>query len=131
MKRVLVIIVITNMMIGCATLTSDAMTPVSLSFSDGSEGMCSLKNKRGSWTANIPETVSIRRSDDALQFDCKNVHGIESVGSIPSSVGGKIIASAVFLDFGITDAITDKHREYPHSFVVPMKKRDKVSQVEQ
>jgi hypothetical protein len=35
-------------------------------------------------------------------------------------MGGKIIASAVFLDFGIVDAITDKHREYPASYVIPV-----------
>jgi len=36
-------------------------------------------------------------------------------------MGGKIIASAVFLDFGIVDSITDKHREYPPSFVIPIR----------
>jgi predicted unusual protein kinase regulating ubiquinone biosynthesis (AarF/ABC1/UbiB family) len=35
-------------------------------------------------------------------------------------MGGKIIASAVFLDFGIVDSITDKHREYPESYVIPV-----------
>ena len=35
----------------------------------------------------------------------------------------QIVASAVFLDFGITDAITDKHREYPASYVIPIKKK--------
>jgi hypothetical protein len=30
------------------------------------------------------------------------------------------VASAVFIDLGITDAITDMHREYPASFVVPL-----------
>jgi hypothetical protein len=38
-------------------------------------------------------------------------------------MGGKIVASAVFIDFGITDAIIDKHREYPASFVIPIKKK--------
>ena len=28
--------------------------------------------------------------------------------------------SAIFLDFGITDAITDMHRNYPSSFVIPV-----------
>lgn len=36
-------------------------------------------------------------------------------------MGAKIIASAVFIDFGITDAITDKHRKYAGSFVIPIK----------
>ena len=26
-----------------------------------------------------------------------------------------------FLDFGIVDAITDKHRNYPASFVIPVR----------
>lgn len=107
---------------GCATLTEDANTPVALSFSDGSEGACTLRNKRGAWQAEIPEIVSIRKSDDALQYDCQTTDGREAVGSIPSTMGAKIVASAFFLDLGITDAITDKHRKYPDSFVIPMKR---------
>ena len=38
-------------------------------------------------------------------------------------IGAKIVANAVFLDFGIiVDATTDKDREYPVSFVIPIKK---------
>lgn len=48
--------------------------------------------------------------------------GGTAVGGIPNTMGGKIVASAVFLDFGIVDSITDKHREYPASFVIPIKK---------
>ena len=108
--------------IGCATITNDANVPISLSFSDGSSGQCQLDNKRGAWTANIPGTVSVRRSDDALKFRCSTEDDRESYGSIPSEMGGKIVASAVFLDFGIVDSITDKHRNYPASFVIPVKK---------
>jgi len=107
-------------LVGCATLTNDAMTPVSVSFSDGSAGGCVFENKRGRWQTPIPVTVMVRRSDDPLKWQCKSEDGRETVGSIPSTVGAKIVASAVFIDFGITDAITDKHREYPASFVIPM-----------
>lgn len=106
--------------VGCATLTSDAMTPVALSFGDGSSGKCQLTNKRGAWSAEIPSTVSIRRSDDVLQYQCETEDGREALGSIVSTIGAKIVASAVFLDLGIIDAITDKHREYPASFVIPV-----------
>jgi Short C-terminal domain len=119
MKK-LIVAVFAMWTVGCATLTSDAMTPVALSFGDGSNGECRLTNKRGDWSADIPSTVSIRRSDDSLKYDCKTEDGREAVGSIPSTVGAKIVASAVFIDFGITDAITDKHREYPASFVIPI-----------
>jgi hypothetical protein len=107
---------------GCATLTEDAMTPISFSFSDGSNGECQLSNKRGAWTVQIPDTVYVRKSDDALHVRCKTSDGRETANAIPSEMGGKIIASAIFLDFGITDAITDKHRKYIASYVIPIKK---------
>jgi len=107
---------------GCATLTEDAMTPIALSFSDGAEGLCNLSNKRGAWSTPIPGTISVRKSDDALKYDCASEDGRKAFGSIPSEMGGKIVASAVFIDFGITDAITDKHRRYPPGFVIPLPK---------
>lgn len=108
--------------VGCATLTEDAMTPIAITFSDGSNGKCKLQNKRGAWPTQIPTTVSIRKSDDGLKYDCETEDGRKTFGEIPSEMGAKIIASAVFLDFGITDAITDKHRKYPVSFVIPIQK---------
>ena len=98
------------------------MTPIMLSFSDGSSGECRLENKRGVWDTELPDTVMVRKSDDTLRFKCESEDGREAVGGIPSRMGAKIIASAVFIDFGITDAITDKHREYPTSVVIPLPK---------
>jgi len=114
--------VLASSLAACATLTEDAMTPVAFSFGDGSSGTCNLQNKRGAWPTPIPATVSIRKSDDALVYDCTTEDGRKAFGSIPSEMGGKIIASAVFIDLGITDAITDKHRQYPASFVIPIEK---------
>lgn len=111
------------MLAGCATLTEDAMTPVALTFSEGSNGKCNLSNKRGVWQTTIPTTVSVRKSDDGLKYDCETQDGRKAVGMIPSTMGGKIIASAVFIDFGITDAITDKHRQYPASFVIRVEQK--------
>ncbi len=108
--------------VGCATLTEDAMTPIALSFSDGSNGECNLQNKRGVWVVNLPTTASVRKSDDVLKYECKTEDGRTAAGGISSTMGGKIIASAIFLDFGITDAITDKHRRYASSFVIPIRK---------
>lgn len=105
---------------GCATLTEDAMTPVALSFSDGTRGTCGLSNKRGGWQLAVPGVASVRKSDDALRYNCQGSGGRLAAGAIPSSMGGKIVASAVFLDFGIVDAITDKHRQYPASYVIPI-----------
>lgn len=107
----------------CATITNDPNVPVSFTFSDGSEGTCQISNKRMALTIDIPSTPMVRRSDDGLKYDCETSDGRKSFGSIPSTMGGKIVASAVFLDFGIVDAITDKHRNYPANFVLPVKKQ--------
>ena len=120
--KALVAISILAIASGCATITSDPMVPIMLSFSDGSNGECTLSNKRGVWKTEVPTTASVRRSDDTLKFECETEDGREAIGGIPSSVGAKIIASAVFIDFGITDAITDMHREYPLTVVIPIEK---------
>ena len=107
----------------CATIVNDANIPVAISFSDGSEGRCKLSNKRANYDVEVPGTHLIRRSDDALRYDCETKTGKKGFGSIPSTLeGGKLAASVFFWDLGITDSITDKHRIYPSSFVVPVKK---------
>ena len=106
----------------CASITNDAFVPVAISFSDGSSGTCKIDNKRMFIEAAIPSAPLIRRSDDNLNLNCKTEDGRTAVAIVPSTMGGKIVASAVFLDFGIVDSITDKHREYPASYVVPVKK---------
>ena len=108
---------------GCATLTSDAMTQIMVSFSDGSDGKCTFDNKRGSWSGAVPGTISVRRSDDSLRFSCKTDDGRDAAGSTASEYGAKHLASVVFLDFGITDAITDKHRSYTASLVIPVESK--------
>ena len=118
--RAIFILITAMLLAGCATLTNDATVPVALSFSNGGNGSCKLENKRVTLEVKVPGTHLIRRSDDDLKYDCTLENGDGAVGQIPSTVGAKIIASAVFLDLGITDAITDKHREYPSSFVIPI-----------
>jgi hypothetical protein len=118
------LVLVASIFTGCASLTEDSMTPVALSFSDGSNGSVVLENKRGIWESELPSVVSIRKSDDPLKYKAETYDGRTAVGAIPSTMGAKIVASAVFLDFGITDAITDKHRKYPASYVIPVKKKE-------
>jgi len=111
-------------MSACATIVNDPMIPVSASFSDGSSGECEFQNKRGLWKSEIPSTVMIRRSDDALIYRCKTENGDSAVGSITSEIeSGKYAASILLWDFGITDAITDKHRTYQGNIVLPVSKK--------
>jgi hypothetical protein len=107
---------------GCATIVNDSYIPLAFAFSDGSTGNCDFKNKRGSWSSEIPaQNVMIRRSDDALNYDCETEDGREASGSIRSEVEGeKVAASVIFWDLGITDAITDKHRTYQGNITIPV-----------
>jgi hypothetical protein len=107
---------------GCATIVNDPSIPIAARFSDGSTGQCDFKNKRGSWPSEIPtEGLMIRRSDDDLVYDCSTEDGRKATGSVQSEVeGGKFAASVIFWDFGITDSITDKHRTYQGTVVIPL-----------
>lgn len=107
---------------GCATIVNDPNIPLAFAFSDGSAGKCGFSNKRGTWSSEIPATnVMIRRSDDDLVYDCSTEDGREATGSIRSEMeGGKMAASVIFWDLGITDAITDKHRTYQRNVVIPV-----------
>lgn len=107
---------------GCASIVNDANIPLTFSFSDGAEGKCVLDNKRGRWEVDLPGTTMIRRSDDALKYECVTEDGRESIGSIASKMdAAKFGASVIFIDLGITDAITDKHRDYERNIVIPVK----------
>ena len=108
-------------LVGCATLTNDPNVPIAFSMSDGSNAECTMINKRGNWKVQVPDTAMIRRSDDALRYNCTTEDGRTARGSITSTIGAKMVAAAVCIVFGITDAITDKHREYPASFVIPVR----------
>lgn len=107
---------------GCASLTNEPMVPIAISFSDGGTGHCELENKRGIWETGVPGTTSVRRSDDGLKYHCETTEGYRAIGQIPSYMGAKIALSAIFWDFGIVDSITDMHRYYPASFVIPIQK---------
>jgi len=115
---------------GCATIVNDSHIPLSVTFSDGSAGKCNFKNKRGAWSSDIPTTnVMIRRSDDALAYDCSTEDGRNAIGTIRSEMeGAKLAASVVFWDLGITDAITDKHRTYQGNVVIPISPRNEKSE---
>ena len=54
---------------------------------------------------------------DELRIRCEVPGRRDYTQSTPSRMGGKIVASAIFLDFGIVDSITDYHREYPAQIV--------------
>lgn len=114
------VVATTVLIAGCATITNDANQQIEF-VAPGCKDVklsCTAQNKRGVWTFDAPARIDIRRSDDNLSVTCTDPEDNQSVQSIPSEIGGKIVASAIFLDFGIVDAITDKHREYPSQILL-------------
>ena len=105
---------------GCATLTNDAMQPVAFRTlgCPGSGVQCVATNKRGQYEFTPPTSVLIRRSDDVLKVECQDASGKQHRESVASSIGMKMAMSVAFLDLGITDAITDKHRSYPQQVLI-------------
>ena len=115
---------------GCATIVNDPMVPVTPMFADGTTGACTFHNKRGSWTLRVPGTTRVRRSDDALIYTCTTRDGREVTGAIPSLVeGDEFFSGMLFLDIGLIDVITDKHRRYPSSVVLVPMTEDEVEQI--
>ena len=97
MKLNLTILLSIFLLTSCATIVNDPNVPVALSFSDGSNGSCTLNNKRGQWSGKVPGTFSIRRSDDVLRYNCKTDTGKTGIGGIASSMeGAKLGASVLF-----------------------------------
>ena len=107
---------------GCSTVLNESHIPITLSFSDNSAGNCELKNKRENYSTKIPATLSVRRSDDALIYDCTTADGRKANGAIKSSRDGSIWGN-VILGGGIgaiVDAEKDMHRVYADAYVIPV-----------
>ncbi len=116
----LVAMVLTVVLSSCATLTNDPNQEIQfigMNCSDQAVN-CTMSNKRGTWTVDLPGSAMIRRSDDALRVECAGEEGKRYTMRAESRIGAKIVASALFLDLGIVDSITDKHREYPAQIMV-------------
>ena len=97
----------------CATILNEREIDLKVSFDDDIAGTCNFKNKRSEANVNVPGTFKIRRSDDALKYECSTDDGRIAIGEIESLVEKKKFIPSFLLDLGISDMITDKHRFYP------------------
>ena len=104
---------------GCATIVNDPMIPVEFIPQGCAQLQCTASNKRGQWSVTAPGTTMIRRSDDTLQVQCTNPAGQPFSTQVKSEIeGAKLAGSVVFFDLGITDSITDKHRDYARQVLI-------------
>ena len=115
MTRRLVAAAAAAILTGCATLTNDPTQPVHFATPGcaKSQEHCLAYNRRGSWMFDPPETVFVRRSDDPLRVVCERSGRKPYTNETGSVIGPKFAASIVLVGVGLTDAVTDMHREYP------------------
>jgi hypothetical protein len=64
------------MTIGCATITSNEIQPVSVTTKDDKgqyleKAKCTLRNDKGAWDTESPAFVQVRRSSEDLLVECK------------------------------------------------------------
>ncbi len=60
MKKTIIVLLSVFALGACGTIVNDPNVPVSLSFSDGSDGKCKLNNKRAAYSVRIPSTTMVR-----------------------------------------------------------------------
>ena len=115
----------------CASILNEDDIPLSITFSDGSSGKCKMSNNRASYEVLVPSSQMVRRARSDLNYFCTTRNQETAVGSIPSSIEAvKLAASIIFLDFGITDSITEKARTYPIKNVIDISKSKRMKLAE-
>lgn len=112
---------------GCASLTSSEMQNVALNAkTEKDESVtgvkCTLKNDRGSWEAEAPGFVAIRRSAEDLLVECKKSALPDGFVRAISRAAGGMFGNIIF--GGGIGAIIDHNKgtgyNYPDSLAVVM-----------
>lgn len=112
---------------GCATITSNEMQTVSLNTkaADGQSvenAKCTLKNDKGSWEAQAPGFVAVRRSAEDLMVECKKEGVADGFLRAISRAAGGMFGNIIF--GGGIGAIIDHNKgtgyDYPNELPVKM-----------
>lgn len=128
MKNFAVIIPLTLLLVGCASVTGSNMQPVSITAihnGDEVEGAkCSLMNDKGSWYATTPGSVTIQKSYGDMTVTCKKKGTPTGVLAIAShsngGVWGNVLAGGI-IGYAV-DASSGAGFNYPTSINVEMGK---------
>lgn len=123
--QILVLVVVTSMMGGCASIVSGQNQSVSVvSKSDGVDvagAKCSLSNDKGQWYATTPGSVTVRRSYGALAVDCKT-DALAGTAQVKSSTKPMAFGNIIFggvIGVGV-DVATGAAYDYPEVISIPL-----------
>lgn len=113
---------------GCASIVGGQNQSVSIS--TDAQGMqvsgasCSLENDKGTWFAETPGSVTVRRSYNPLKVTCKHQDYVDGQSSVPSSTKG--LAFGNILVGGVigagVDIATGAAYDYPPLITVALSK---------
>lgn len=127
MFRTAIAIVCVSMASGCASITSSDMQNVSLNAKTEKNepvtgAKCTLKNDKGTWQAEVPGFVAIRRSAEDLTVECKKEGQPDGLLRAISRAAGGMFGNIIF--GGGIGAIIDHSRgvgyNYPDDLPVVM-----------
>ena len=128
---------------GCATVFTGEAQNVALNTqtADGeavAQASCVLKNDRGSWTAESPAQVQVRRSDGDLMVECQKSGFDAGSARVISRVHSLFVADALLWGVGaVVDHMTGSAYNYPAQVSIKMgntvviDKRDEPEQKQQ
>jgi hypothetical protein len=124
MKRhlyVLISAIIIMFCSGCANMVRGTTEPITIESPNCPGAVCTLQNKKGTWTVTTPGSIVIPRSDDPLKITCeKDGQTLSVIGDSGVSTGAVVGDALLFGIFSGINAATDAHREYPDIIVVPI-----------
>jgi len=112
---------------GCATITSNEMQPVSVTTKDEKganleKAKCILRNDKGTWNADSPAFVQVRRSSQDLLVECKKEGQPDGFLRAISRAAGGMWGNIIF--GGGIGAIIDHSKgtgyNYPNTLPVKM-----------
>ncbi len=111
---------------GCATVFTGEMQNVALDAqsADGeplAQADCTLKNDRGSWQAESPAQVQVRRSDADLMVECRKDGFEAGFARLISRVYPGFVAEALLWGVGpLVDHMTGSAYNYPDKVSIKM-----------
>lgn len=126
-QTIAAIVVLTLVLCGCATITSNEMQMVSLNTksADGQavdQAKCSLRNDKGAWEMLSPGFVSVRRSAEDLLVECKKEGFADGFVRAISRAAGGMFGNILF--GGGIGALIDHNKgtgyDYPGELPVKM-----------
>lgn len=125
MKNILLIacILISSMLTGCASIVSGHHQSVSVTTDPVKGANCVLENNKGTWyVPSTPGSVTINRSYENLNVDCKKKGYPKAHKSVASSTKAIAFGNVIFGGpvGGAVDVATGAAYDYPQEIRVPI-----------